>query len=408
MKPLLIGLLAFTTPDPFPGEPPTPAGRFEAIRRDWRSHVDEMKATAARLSTNEAIRRHHEAGEPREHALYARALDLAEGHPDDPAAVDALAWVVYRGVPPERGKALRRIIGHHAASPRLKPALHFISMRRHHLQVDADLYETLLREVLAKNPDRDCRGLACLRLGQLARLRAEALVRLDQFPDHYRAIYRGHGLGPKDLEKLRERTPVDLAREAERRFERTVAEFADVKDWFDPGREDVSLGSLGDGAGKELREVRDLAIGKVAPAIEGRDIDGASLKLADHRGKVVALVFWGSWRGPCMAEVPGERALVKRLEGRPFVLLGINGGENDREQARRVVRDEGITWRSWWDGTTQDGPIASRWNVDAWPTTYVLDAQGVIRFKDLRGDQLGQAVDSLLEKMGKPDGGVDP
>ena len=56
-------------------------------------------------------------------------------------------------------------------------------------------------------------------------------------------------------------------------------------------------------------------------------------------GKVVVLVFWGSWCGPCMAAVPHERQLVERFKGRPFVVVGVNSDE-DREKALRVVAIE--------------------------------------------------------------------
>jgi hypothetical protein len=70
---------------------------------------------------------------------------------------------------------------------------------------------------------------------------------------------------------------------------------------------------------------------------------------------------------------PHERSLVKRLDGKPFTLLGINSDQN-RDDLKKVMEKEQITWRSWWDGSTS-GPIASKWNVQGWPTIYVLAAK---------------------------------
>jgi hypothetical protein len=96
---------------------------------------------------------------------------------------------------------------------------------------------------------------------------------------------------------------------------------------------------------------------------------------------------------------PHERSLVKRLEGKPFVLLGINSDES-REHVKRALTKENITWRSWWDGGSANGPIATRWNVSGWPTTYVLDHRGVIRYKNVRDDAaIDKAVDTLLKEM---------
>jgi peroxiredoxin len=96
---------------------------------------------------------------------------------------------------------------------------------------------------------------------------------------------------------------------------------------------------------------------------------------------------------------PHERSLVKRLEGKPFALLGINS--DPRNRLRQVMKKENITWRSWWDGGNPGGPIATAWNVKGWPTTYVLDAKGVIRYRDVREEQMDKAVDALLKEMGE-------
>jgi hypothetical protein len=95
---------------------------------------------------------------------------------------------------------------------------------------------------------------------------------------------------------------------------------------------------------------------------------------------------------------PHERSLVTRLAGKPFVLLGVNS-DRDRDELKKVLEKEQITWRSWYDGGGMSGPIATRWNVHGWPTVYVLDADGVIRYRDLGEKQLDEAVDRLLREM---------
>jgi hypothetical protein len=94
---------------------------------------------------------------------------------------------------------------------------------------------------------------------------------------------------------------------------------------------------------------------------------------------------------------PHERSLVKRLEGKPFALLGINS-DPDKEKLMQAMEKEQITWRSWWDQTTS-GPISTAWNVHGWPTIYVLDHKGVIRYKNVRGEAMDKAVDTLLQEM---------
>ena len=91
---------------------------------------------------------------------------------------------------------------------------------------------------------------------------------------------------------------------------------------------------------------------------------------------------------------------MDRLKNKPFAIIGVNSDfQGDLEKINAMLKEQGITWRQAIDGTTS-GPIASRWNVQGWPTIYVLDGKGVIRFKNARGERLGQVVDELLAEMG--------
>jgi hypothetical protein len=96
---------------------------------------------------------------------------------------------------------------------------------------------------------------------------------------------------------------------------------------------------------------------------------------------------------------PHERSLVKRLEHKPFALLGINS-DIDKDELKKAMEKEQITWRSFWNGPEgTSGPIATKWNVHGWPTIYVVDAKGVIRYKNVRGEAMDRAVDQLLKEM---------
>ncbi|MEZ5989117.1 MAG: TlpA disulfide reductase family protein [Planctomycetota bacterium] len=92
---------------------------------------------------------------------------------------------------------------------------------------------------------------------------------------------------------------------------------------------------------------------------------------------------------------PHERSLVEKFEGRPFTILGVNS-DADRDKIRETCEEKKLTWPSFWDGGSTQGPIASRWNVSAWPTIYVLDDKGVIRARDLRGEPLEEVLDALV------------
>jgi hypothetical protein len=93
---------------------------------------------------------------------------------------------------------------------------------------------------------------------------------------------------------------------------------------------------------------------------------------------------------------PHERSLVKRLADQPFALVGVNS-DQDLEALKPVLEAEDITWRSFWNGPEgTSGPISKAWNVTGWPTIYVLDHEGRIRYRDVRGEAMDAAVDTLL------------
>jgi hypothetical protein len=97
-----------------------------------------------------------------------------------------------------------------------------------------------------------------------------------------------------------------------------------------------------------------------------------------------------------MAMVPHERSLVKRMESKPFALIGINFDES-RETCKKTEQKNQMTWRSFFDGASS-GPIGEQWNIRGLPTVYVLDCQGVIRYKNVFEKEMDQAVDNLVKE----------
>ena len=96
---------------------------------------------------------------------------------------------------------------------------------------------------------------------------------------------------------------------------------------------------------------------------------------------------------------PHERSLVKRLADKPFALIGVNS-DRDLGKLKDRLEEENITWRSFWNGPEGTrGPIAAKWNVRGWPTIYVIDSKGVIRYKNVRGEKMDAAVEELLAEI---------
>ena len=104
---------------------------------------------------------------------------------------------------------------------------------------------------------------------------------------------------------------------------------------------------------------------------------------------------------------PHERSLVAKMKNEPFALIGINS-DRDKAKLKQRMKAENITWRSFWNGPKgTSGPISKAWGVRGWPTIYVLDHQGIIRYKDVRGTAMDKAVEALVAKV-EGGGGVGP
>lgn len=305
---------------------------------------------------NVAERKRLEAKSPVPEYL-GKLWKLAEEHRKTKTAYEALAWMCQMAKRAE-GPAVRNLLKQaidrveedHMAEKTIGLLAASLADTPHQ-----PLVFDFLRHVVDKAASRDAKGLACLTL----------------------AVAMNHD----DADGKREAEIVSL-------LERAIKEFGNVE---------VQGTNLASVAGPLLYEKQNLSVGKIAPEILGQDVDGKEFKLSDFRGKVVVIDFWADWCPYCRQMYPQERAMVEKHKDKPFVLVGVNCDEPAR---LRATQKEGkVTWRSWADG--RSGPIQSQWNVRSYPTVYVLDQNGMIRHKDLRGDLLDGAVNELLTKPAK-------
>jgi thiol-disulfide isomerase/thioredoxin len=348
-----------------------------------RRFLEELEGKTTEEAQQPATDRYH-----RESArITDEILDLVRANPKAPAAFEALRFVIEtaRAGPGDQSyRAMEILLRDHVRDPGMGLLCGKIFYFRH-----SSIAEALLRAVIEKHPNREDRGLACHSLAWLLDFRAKMVRDVRQGTwtvDRY--VHEPFQEATGRL--IRESDPAALERESEALLERTVAEFAEVKDWFTPNR---TIGAIAEG---ELFARRNLSEGQVAPEIRGKDHEGKPFALGDYRGKVVVLTFSASWCGPCVGMYPLERELVKKLADKPFALVSVNADEDVATLKKSIASGE-ITWRCWWDGG-MDGPITTRWGVAAIPEVFVLDRAGVIRKKNVRGEELEKAVMALLEE----------
>jgi len=139
--------------------------------------------------------------------------------------------------------------------------------------------------------------------------------------------------------------------------------------------------------------------GQPAPEIVGVDLDGEPIRLSDYRGKVVALSFWANWCKYCVELFPHEKQLVEEFHDQPFVLLGANGDESIIV-AKKTQEKHQLPWRSiFLEGP--DGPIPTQWGVGGWPTIFLIDAKGILRyrFEAAPPQSVERAIRGLLREM---------
>lgn len=128
------------------------------------------------------------------------------------------------------------------------------------------------------------------------------------------------------------------------------------------------------------------------PALSLRDLSGRTHNLRQYRGRVVLLNFWASWCPPCVHELPSMQRLQQRLTKRPFTILAINMGEDAATVREFIANKAKVKFPVLLD---DQGEALKAWKVFAFPTSFVLDTDGKIRyalFGELQWDEPGVAA----------------
>ncbi len=147
---------------------------------------------------------------------------------------------------------------------------------------------------------------------------------------------------------------------------------------------------------ERIPALRKLRVGAPAPAISAKSHQGKKISIPKgYQGKVVLLDFWAAWCNPCRMEMPNVIKVYNDYHAKGFEIVGISL-DKDKAEFETYLRDNKLPWEMLYDGKYWQSDYAKLYAVNSIPATYLLDRKGVIRFKNVRGDQLRAAVQQLL------------
>ena len=149
---------------------------------------------------------------------------------------------------------------------------------------------------------------------------------------------------------------------------------------------------------EEARKIQSTLVeGAKFPDFDEKDVNGKPFNLAAYKGKVVLIDFWATWCGPCVGELPNVLKAYEKHHAKGFEIVGISL-DSDKAKLDKFTKDKNMPWQQYFDGKGWSNKLSTKYGVNSIPATYLLDGQGTIIAKNLRGDALEEAVAKALVK----------
>ncbi len=181
-------------------------------------------------------------------------------------------------------------------------------------------------------------------------------------------------------------------------FNNPKMEIAKIKSAYE--KLDVSLKNTK--PGKELKtridNYRSVEIGSLAPEFSAPTPEGKTLTLKESLGKITIIDFWASWCGPCRRENPNVVKLYNDYHAKGLNIVGVSL-DKEADKWKEAIAKDGLVWSHLSNLKFWQDPIAVQYHVQSIPATFLLDAEGRIIARDLRGEELRAKVASLLDKQ---------
>ena len=150
---------------------------------------------------------------------------------------------------------------------------------------------------------------------------------------------------------------------------------------------------------KALDDIRPTSIGAIAKDFTEADVNGVPVTLSSFRGKYVLIDFWASWCGPCRQENPNVVKAYNKYKDKNFTILGVSLDKPEGKSSwLAAIKTDGITWTQVSDLKFWNNEVAALYNIKSIPANFLLDPNGKIIARDLRGDELENKLDEVLSK----------